>query len=52
MVAFLADYAGGTITPDPQEIEAAQWFSRRELPLLPDPVSISRHLIDAACQHL
>lgn len=52
MVAFLADYAGGTINPDPQEIEAAQWFSRNALPLLPDPVSISRHLIDAACQHL
>lgn len=52
MMAFLADYAGGTLTPDPQEIEAAQWFSRSALPLLPDPVSISRHLIDAACQHL
>jgi NAD+ diphosphatase len=50
MVAFLADYAAGTINPDPQEIEAAQWFSRSALPLLPDPVSISRHLIDAACR--
>lgn len=49
MVAFLADYAGGEITPEPAEIEAAGWFSPDDLPLLPDPVSISRRLIDAAC---
>jgi len=49
MLAFFADYAGGEITPDPKEIEAAGWFSRSALPLLPDPVSIARRLIDAAC---
>jgi NAD+ diphosphatase len=49
MVAFFADYAGGTITPQPGEIEAAAWFAPQALPLLPDPVSISRRLIDAAC---
>jgi NAD+ diphosphatase len=48
MVAFFADYAGGTITPDPNEIEAAEWFSPDSLPVLPDPISISRRLIDAA----
>ena len=48
MVAFFADYAGGTITPDPNEIEAADWFSADALPLLPDAISISRRLIDAA----
>ncbi len=48
MIAFFADYAGGTITPDPSEIEAAGWFARDALPLLPDPVSISRRLINAA----
>ncbi|MDE2442693.1 MAG: NAD(+) diphosphatase [Betaproteobacteria bacterium] len=48
MVAFFADYAGGQITPDPAEIEAADWFALDALPLLPDPVSISRQLIDAA----
>jgi len=48
MVAFFADYAGGTITPDPTEIEAACWFSPDALPLLPEPISISRRLIDAA----
>lgn len=48
MVAFSADYAGGVLTPDPSEIEAADWFSPDALPPLPDPVSISRQLIDAA----
>ena len=48
MVAFFADYAAGTITPDPREIEAADWFSLDALPLLPEPISISRRLIDAA----
>lgn len=52
MVAFFADYAGGTITPDPNEIEAADWFSPDALPVLPEPISISRRLIDAAlCLH-
>lgn len=50
MVAFFADYAGGEITPDPTEIEAADWFPINDLPKLPDHVSIARHLIDAACQ--
>jgi NAD+ diphosphatase len=50
MVAFFADYAGGLINPDPLEIEAANWFSRSALPALPEPVSIARQLIDAACR--
>lgn len=48
MVAFFADYAGGEITPDPVEIEAAGWFSPDALPVLPEPISISHRLIDAA----
>lgn len=50
MIAFFADYAGGEITPDPKEIEAAGWFPIDALPPLPDQASIARHLIDAACQ--
>ncbi|MBL8430113.1 MAG: NAD(+) diphosphatase [Dechloromonas sp.] len=50
MVAFFADYAGGTITPDPSEIEEAGWFTPDALPILPEPISISRQLIDAALQ--
>jgi NAD+ diphosphatase len=48
MVAYFADYAGGEVTPCPNEIEDAGWFSRHDLPLVPDPVSIARQLIDAA----
>lgn len=48
MVAFFADYAGGTLTPDPREIEAANWFPLDALPILPEEISISRRLIDAA----
>lgn len=49
MIAFFADYAGGEITPAPNEIEAAAWFPRNALPPLPDTASIARRLIDAAC---
>ncbi len=48
MLAFFADYKGGTIRIDPTEIEDAGWFSRSALPILPDPVSIARQLIEAA----
>ncbi|MCK6412398.1 MAG: NAD(+) diphosphatase [Azonexus sp.] len=48
MLAFFADYAGGVINPAPGEIEAADWFAPDRLPLLPEPISISRRLIDAA----
>lgn len=52
MVAFLADHAGGTVTPDHDEIEAAGWFELDRLPLLPEPISIARRLIDAACREI
>jgi NAD+ diphosphatase len=48
MVAFFAEYAGGELTPDPNEIEAADWFTLDALPRLPDPVSIARRLIEGA----
>jgi NAD+ diphosphatase len=48
MIAFFADYAGGEITPDPVEIEAAAWFPRSAMPPLPDNASIAHHLINAA----
>jgi NAD+ diphosphatase len=53
MIAFYADYAGGEITPDPSEIEAADWFTADRLPqALPGKISISRRLIDSALQEL
>jgi NAD+ diphosphatase len=47
MIAFVADWKSGEISVDPLEIEAAQWFKVNELPMLPNPISISRRLIDA-----
>ena len=46
MIAFVADYAGGEITPAPDEIEDAQWFDIDVLPKLPNRISIARRLID------
>jgi NAD+ diphosphatase len=47
MIAFTADWASGEIVIDPEEISDAQWFSADALPMLPPPLSIARHLIDA-----
>ena len=47
MIGFVADYAGGEIQVDNQEIEAAGWFSRETLPTVPAGASISRALIEA-----
>lgn len=53
MIAFNADYAGGEITPDPAEIEAADWFSPERPPqVLPGKISISRRLIDATLREI
>jgi len=46
MIAFVADYAGGELTPAPDEIEDAQWFALDALPKLPNRISIARRLID------
>jgi NAD+ diphosphatase len=46
MIAFVADYGGGEITPAPDEIEDAQWFTFDALPRLPNRISIARRLID------
>ena len=52
MLAFFADYAGGEIVLQADEIEDAQWFDVDALPALPMPVSISRRLIDAAISEI
>ncbi|MCY4085321.1 MAG: NAD(+) diphosphatase [Actinomycetia bacterium] len=46
MVGFTAEYAGGELAPDPQELTDAQWFSVDDLPPVPPPLSIARWLID------
>jgi NAD+ diphosphatase len=52
MIAFVADYAGGEITPAPGEIEDAQWFRLDALPKLPNRISIARRLIDGVVAEL
>jgi NAD+ diphosphatase len=46
MVGFTADYAGGELRVDGEEIVDARWFSPDDLPALPPPPSIARRLID------
>jgi NAD+ diphosphatase len=46
MIAFVADWAGGQIRVDPNEIEDAKWCTLAGLPQLPQPISIARRLID------
>ena len=47
MIGFVADHAGGDIRIDNHEIEAAGWYTRDNLPLIPSKASISRMLIEA-----
>lgn len=46
MVGFTADYAGGDIHVQRQELSKCAWFHRDHLPRLPEPLSIARHLIE------
>ncbi|WP_213880105.1 NAD(+) diphosphatase [Pseudomonas sp. dw_358] len=46
MLGFHAEYAGGDIVPQADEIEDAQWFRVDALPPLPAGRSIARYLID------
>ena len=47
MVGFTAEYAGGELRVDGQEIAEANWFTAGSLPRIPPRLSIARHLIDA-----
>ena len=46
MLGFSADYAGGALRVDGQEILDAGWFTPETMPNLPIPMSMARHLID------
>jgi NAD+ diphosphatase len=52
MVAFTAEYAGGDIVLDDDEIVEARWFAADALPQVPASVSIARRLIDATAARL
>lgn len=46
MLGFYADYDGGNITPDPEEIAEADWYSADNLPTVPSAaISVAGELI-------
>ncbi|MCY1073659.1 NAD(+) diphosphatase [Archangium lansingense] len=47
MLGFTAEYAGGDIHVDGQEISEAGWFTPDNLPPIPPRLSIARQLIDS-----
>lgn len=46
MVAFTAEYAEGEINIDNHELKSADWFRYDQLPLIPEPGTIARRLIE------
>ena len=46
MVGFTAEYVGGTIHVQREELKNVAWFHRDHLPTLPEPLSIARWLVD------
>ncbi|MGN6360528.1 MAG: NAD(+) diphosphatase [Thermomicrobiales bacterium] len=46
MLGFTADYAGGEVSVDGEELAEAGWFTRDALPNIPGKPSIARALID------
>ena len=46
MVGFTADYAGGQIHVQREELKNVAWFHRDHLPKLPEKLSIARQLVD------
>jgi NAD+ diphosphatase len=47
MLGFTAEYAGGDLQVDGQEIAEAGWFTPDTLPNIPPRLSIARKLIDS-----
>lgn len=52
MLAYVCDYAGGEITPQAGEIEAAGWYDAAALPDIPAPISIAGRIIRAVAEEL
>jgi NAD+ diphosphatase len=46
MIGFTADYAGGQIRLQDEELTRGAWFSRDAMPHIPDEASIARRMID------
>jgi NAD+ diphosphatase len=46
MIAFTAEYLSGEVSPNPDELEAAAWFTADAMPMVPPRLSIARSLIE------
>lgn len=46
MIGFTADYESGDVQLQEEELSRAGWFSRDNMPPIPDKMSIARRLID------
>ena len=46
MVGFEADYVAGNIHLQKEELSHGAWFSKENLPAVPDKLSIARKMID------
>lgn len=46
MIGFTADYDGGSIELQEEELSKAGWFAKNSMPQIPDKMSIARILID------
>ena len=46
MIGFRAEYAGGELRPDGDEVLESRWFRRGDLPEIPRKGSIARQMID------
>ena len=47
MVGFTADYAGGEVALQSEELSKGGWFTKDNLPQIPEKLSIARRLIDS-----
>ena len=47
MVGFNADYVSGEVRLQQSELSKGDWFSKNNLPTIPEKLSIARMLIDA-----
>ncbi len=52
MIAYTAEYAGGELVPDGEEIADVRWFPADALPDMPPSLSIARRLIDTTAARL
>ena len=51
MVGFIADYAGGEINLQDEELSSGDFYTRDNLPELPRKLSLARKMIDWWIDH-